>query len=87
MVGAPLGSMLLTPKLRSFLRALFYLLAVVQFVTFALIKIRSPLVFAGIALGTTAVVLALVLHYRRSVRSAGSGSQFGTKETPWMCGT
>ena len=48
--GAPLGSLLLTPGLRAQLRMAFYVLALAQFVCFAVIKIRGSVV-AWIAVG------------------------------------
>lgn len=38
--GAPLGSLLLTPGLQAYLRIVFYVLAILQFVGFAVLKIK-----------------------------------------------
>lgn len=56
--GAPVGSILLTPAREAFFRRLFYVLAVVQFATFAGLKIKSDPA-AWVVIGT-AIVLALV---------------------------
>merc|ERR1711935_416679 len=40
-VGAPTGSLFLTPGLTEVLRNVFYALAIVQFVTFAALKIKK----------------------------------------------
>jgi len=40
--GAPLGSLLLTPALVSYLRIAFYVLAIGQFLGFAILKIEDP---------------------------------------------
>ena len=42
-MGAPIGSLVLTPKRTETLRRCFYVLALVQFVTFAILKIRGNL--------------------------------------------
>merc|ERR1712137_272181 len=41
--GAPIGSLLLTPQRETFFRRLFYVLAAVQFITFAILKIKGNL--------------------------------------------
>ena len=65
--GAPMGSLLLTPGLRAQLRIAFYLLAVAQFVGFAILKIRSNVAAWLIAASSVAVTMLLLLaHYRQS---------------------
>ena len=63
--GAPLGSLLLTPGLRAQLRIAFYLLAIAQFVGFAVIKVKAKptawIIFASV---TVAVFGGLALHWK-----------------------
>ena len=67
--GAPLGSLLLTPGLRAQLRVAFYLIAVAQFVGFAVLKIRGNALSWSIFAGVTVAVLALLgLHFNFSTR-------------------
>jgi len=71
--GAPLGSLLLTPALQSYLRIAFYLLAIGQFIGFAVLKIADPPPIAGSDAGSnawtifgvaSAVILAsLAVHF------------------------
>lgn len=68
--GAPLGSLLLTPGLRAQLRIAFYVLAIAQFVGFAVLKIRGNLV-AWLIFATVNVVVLILLkvHHVSSQRS------------------
>lgn len=62
--GAPLGSLLLTPGLRAQLRIAFYILAIAQFIGFAVLKIQGKveawIIFACI---TAAIWAYLSLHF------------------------
>ena len=73
--GAPLGSLLLTPGLRAQLRIAFYILAIAQFVGFAVLRIKDDLTSWLIYAASTALVLLLLcLHYllgRRKLRRKG----------------
>ena len=74
--GAPLGSLLLTPGLRSQLRVAFYLLAVAQFVGFAILKIRGDAGAWAIFLATTLSVcgglVAHCMHSKRTLTKLGT---------------
>merc|ERR1712032_963125 len=61
--GAPIGSLVLTPTRESFFRRLFYVLAVIQFATFAGLKIKGN-VEAWVVIGSTfaAALAAVSLH-------------------------
>jgi len=81
--GAPLGSMFLTPRLQVYLRAVFYVLAIVQFVTFGVLRIDSdrnpnrPAVWTTIIALTISLIGLLALHYvymKRLYASRGSGN-------------
>jgi len=62
--GAPLGSLLLTPGLRAQLRIAFYVLAVAQFVGFAVLKIKGNAGAWAAFGGVTAGIFAfLALHF------------------------
>lgn len=63
-LGAPLGSLVLTPAALPYLRGLFYLLAVAQFALFGALKIGSDLIVWVVIVCITVVVLGLLLaHY------------------------
>ena len=63
-VGAPLGSVCLTPRRSSCLRGLFYVLAVLQFASFAILKIKyDQQIWAIIAVLTLTNVTMLAAHY------------------------
>ena len=74
--GAPLGSLLLTPGMRAYLRIAFYLLAVTQFLGFAVIKIKAePVAWAVFGVCTSGTIGLLWLHYalgRRSLQLKGT---------------
>ena len=62
--GAPLGSMLLTPRMRAGLRIAFYVLALLQFVGFAVLKVKHRADAWAIFTGFTAVVFCLLaIHW------------------------
>jgi len=71
--GAPLGSLLLTPGLRAQLRITFYIIAIAQFIGFAVLKIGVNAV-AWIIFGsvTAALLVGLVLHYAHAKRTLDS---------------
>ena len=56
-LGAPLGSLLLTPLRATFLRTIFYVLVVLQTVSFSLLKIKNDL---NVWLATSALTLSNV---------------------------
>lgn len=56
--GAPIGSLVLSPQRETFFRRLFYVLALVQFATFAVLKIKANAI-AWLVIGIT--VLAAIL--------------------------
>jgi hypothetical protein len=63
-LGAPIGSLILTPGRVGLLRKLFYVLAVVQFASFGAIKITDDIVsWAGILVVLVAVVGMITLDY------------------------
>jgi hypothetical protein len=63
--GAPLGSLLLTPTWQAYLRLLFYVLAIAQFVGFAVLKMQSNVAAWAVYGGCTFAVLSgLGLHFR-----------------------
>ena len=64
--GAPLGSLLLTPGLRAQLRIAFYILAIAQFVGFAILKIKGN-VTAWTIFACITVVLSLFLSLHASM--------------------
>lgn len=62
-LGAPLGSLLLRPSLIKILQRIFYLLALVQFVSFAYLKVQTRLwAWVGILCGVSAAVLGVAAH-------------------------
>ena len=75
--GAPLGSLLLTPKRQAYLRLLFYVLAAAQFVGFAVLKMRSDAIaWSVFGACTLVVLLALGGHTWASaarLRASGEG--------------
>jgi uncharacterized membrane protein YfcA len=73
--GAPLGSLLLTPRRQAYLRLLFYILAVAQFVGFAVLKMRGDAI-AWITFGaiTLVVLMGMGAHawiLQRNMRAHG----------------
>ncbi|KAL1514935.1 hypothetical protein AB1Y20_004013 [Prymnesium parvum] len=84
-IGAPMGSLLLTPGLRAQMRIVFYLLAIAQFVGFAVLRVKSE-VTAWIIIGcsTFAVISFLCFHAKfslQSIRSRGSRPEKLSAET------
>merc|ERR1711879_1013740 len=68
-LGAPLGSLLLKPKMTELLRRCFYVLALVQLVSFGILKVQGNFLAWMCVLGTLlAVALGLALHYVLVVR-------------------
>jgi uncharacterized membrane protein YfcA len=62
--GAPLGSMVLNKFRETIFRRLFYILALIQFVTVGIIKVKTNLVaWIAIAVFLLLVCLALTIHY------------------------
>eukprot|EP00931_Biecheleriopsis_adriatica_P056377 TRINITY_DN33407_c0_g2_i1.p1 TRINITY_DN33407_c0_g2~~TRINITY_DN33407_c0_g2_i1.p1 ORF type:complete len:382 (+),score=61.38 TRINITY_DN33407_c0_g2_i1:196-1341(+) len=76
-LGAPLGSLLLTPGMTEILRRGFYFLSVVQLVIFGILKIKDN-VFAwiGVAGAVALTTLAVSLHYMLVVKGAKGGPKF-----------
>ena len=71
-LGAPLGSLLLRPVLIKVLQRVFYLLALVQFVSFASLKVQTNLsAWAAILAVVGATVLGLVAHLHIALRRQG----------------
>jgi hypothetical protein len=66
--GAPLGSLLLTPRLQSVLRAAFYLLALAQFAGFAILRVRGDRGAWELLFVITAAVLGMLLVHRTARR-------------------
>lgn len=62
-VGAPIGSLVLNKQREAFFRRLFYMLAVIQFATFALLKIKTR-VEAWIVVGSILLltIVGMVAH-------------------------
>ncbi|KAL1496015.1 hypothetical protein AB1Y20_014648 [Prymnesium parvum] len=84
-IGAPMGSLFLTPGLRAQMRIAFYLLAVAQFVGFAVLRIKSG-VTAWIIIGTSTVVVVSFLSFHaklslKSIRSRGNHPEKLSAET------
>jgi len=77
--GAPIGSMFLTPRLQVYLRAVFYILALVQFVTFGVLRIESdknpsrPISWAIIISLTVGLIGLLGVHYGYAKRQRAAG--------------
>jgi len=73
--GAPLGSLLLTPGLRAQLRIAFYILAIAQFIGFAVLTIRGNVnAWTIFAIITVIIFAFLVLHLfvsKASMRKRG----------------
>jgi hypothetical protein len=64
-VGAPVGSMVLRPGTVPYLRALFYIMALVQFCLFAALKIKGDATtWAVTTIATASTVLVLIWHSR-----------------------
>ena len=62
--GAPVGSLLLTPRRQAQLRRAFYVLAVLQFGGFALLRVGSnPLAWTAFAIASAAIAGGLTGHY------------------------
>ena len=63
-VGAPIGSLFLTPSKQEFLKRLFYVLALLQLIIFGTLKIHSNTrAWAGVA-GTISITIIFVgMHY------------------------
>jgi len=65
--GAPLGSLLLTPGLKAQLRIVFYVLAVAQFIGFAVLKIKGnkdeDIAWTLFGCLTAALLTYLVVHF------------------------
>ena len=69
-MGAPIGSLVLTPQRTEPLRRCFYVLALVQFVTFAILKIRGNLLAWMFTLSALMfIALYLFCHYVFVVRA------------------
>lgn len=64
-VGAPVGSLVLTPAALPYLRAVFYVLAIVQLLMFGIVKIGADAIAWGV-IGTVTFVLVVIFaihHY------------------------
>ena len=80
--GAPLGSLLLTPKLQSYLRIVFYFIAIGQFIGFAILKISgnpNPTfereAWTSFIIASCLVAITLTLHFlgvRRRILGRGA---------------
>jgi hypothetical protein len=65
-VGAPLGSMILTPERLPYLRCMFYFLALFQLTMFGVLKIKGAWQsWLAIICLTLIQLVALLVHYRR----------------------
>jgi len=63
-IGAPLGSLILTPKNEKYLQYLFYVLTIAQFVLFGTLAITDDLMVWIIVCITVGVLIGLlILHY------------------------
>lgn len=70
-LGAPIGSLLLTPALSEMLRRCFYVLSIVQLACFGTLKIKGNLpAWIGVISAIASVSLLLALHYVFIVRAA-----------------
>jgi len=68
-LGAPVGSLILTPAATPYLRILFYALALIQFVLFGVLKIKDDVAaWIAIAAITCIVLISLLVHYFRILR-------------------
>ena len=66
-VGAPIGSIVLTPSMIPYLRALFYVMALTQFAMFSVLKIGLHLASWVVIFVLLFVEIAsLIIHYRKS---------------------
>jgi uncharacterized membrane protein YfcA len=68
-LGAPLGSLLLTPSMTRKLRVCFYILSIVQLASFGILKIKGNLTaWAVVVCAITTTVFVLALHFIFVVR-------------------
>ena len=73
-LGAPLGSLLLTPSNQQLLNCAFYVLGILQLLLFGIIKIGNDYVAWSGVIGTISFVLTcLGIHYLLSCRRPGKG--------------
>ena len=91
-IGAPIGSLVLTPASIPFLRFLFYVLAVTQFILFGALKIQGNLIVWSVAAAITVVtVIGLAVHFalitlrrqqaaKKSERAGVASSDVASKE-------
>lgn len=71
-LGAPLGSLLLRPVLIKVLQRVFYVLALVQFVSFACLKVKTNLsAWVAILVGVGVAGLGVVAHMYIALRRQG----------------
>jgi len=71
--GAPIGSLVLTPSNTKYLQYMFYMLAVVQFILFAVLKIGRDLwVWIGIVIMISVIIGLLALHYSMQKRKGNA---------------
>ena len=72
-LGAPVGSLILTPAALPYLRALFYFLAVAQFLLFGILKIGADVTVWIIIVCITVLVFAALLgHYTFALKRSGA---------------
>jgi uncharacterized membrane protein YfcA len=69
-LGAPMGSLLLTPRMSEMLRRCFYVLSLVQLASFGILKIKdNALAWAGVSASIAFVCSMLLVHFLCTVRS------------------
>ena len=82
-IGAPVGSLILTPSMVPFLRVLFYVLAVVQLALFGWLKIGDSVEqWVAIVVITASVAGGLLVNHHRS-----SATKKGEKGAVVLCVT
>merc|ERR1711879_1064141 len=63
-LGAPLGSLLLTPSMTRKLRLCFYVLSAVQLASFGILKIKGNVTaWVGVACAVVTTIVVLALHF------------------------
>ena len=80
-LGAPLGSLFLTPRRRSLLKRAFYVLALVQLLTFGIIKIKgNAAAWFGVGGALVFVLVVIASHYFFVLKKKGDGASFSNQK-------
>uniref|UniRef100_A0A7S3PQA9 Membrane transporter protein n=1 Tax=Aplanochytrium stocchinoi TaxID=215587 RepID=A0A7S3PQA9_9STRA len=79
-LGAPIGSLILTPAATPYLRKLFYFLAITQFVLFGILKIKDDVIaWISISILTAVLIIALYMHYKMLMARRASATTYKNK--------